>query len=211
MNSGGKADGAPGAGRLAEDGGERDSATDTSPESTVAEDEDSSDSTPESTANSEQPSEVADADGDEWSNVHRTQLLGGPGGVEFEFVDVEERAPLGIRCSITTWGGGKAIESLEPVYSRGKDDPDIVLARQGYVLAGLEVDAARFVRGIRPIFMRQVRGKLDPSKTYRGEWLGTHSDDRVKQLGGDGTTLLGIHGHKSLVLDAVGLILRRSR
>ena len=52
-----------------------------------------------------------------------------------------------------------------------------------------------------------AQGRLDPKDSYQSEWLGTPSGKPTQTLSGNGSKVIGIHGRKAAVLDAVGLIL----
>ncbi len=82
-----------------------------------------------------------------------------------------------------------------------------VVAKDGYAVGGLVVEAGGDVGGVQPILMRlRPAGKLDPADRYQGPWLGQPSGKRARTIDGSGAKVIGIHGRGAAVLDAVGLV-----
>ena len=82
------------------------------------------------------------------------------------------------------------------------------IAREGYAVAGLEVDARDFVYAVRVIYMRQgPDGRLAPKDTYKSEWLGRPQGAAPRTLASDGSKVIGVCGRGAAVLDAIGLVL----
>jgi hypothetical protein len=137
-----------------------------------------------------------------------TRLAGGMGGVPFRAGDDSGRPVIGFRVALGKWAGHPAISRLEPLYDRpeaGGIDEEI--AKDGYAVGGINVAVGKYVQGVQVVFMRLAEGgRLDPSDTYTSSWLGTQSDSEPISLGGDGSIVLGIHGRKAAILDAVGLV-----
>jgi hypothetical protein len=82
-----------------------------------------------------------------------------------------------------------------------------ILARPGYAVAGINVNGEQHVRGIQIIFARQSEGRFDLLDTYESDWLGLPPNRPAVRLGGTGQRVIGIHGRKGLILDAIGLVL----
>ena len=142
--------------------------------------------------------------------AYDSEPLGGSGGFDFRF---SESAPLlGLRYRLGSWQGQEAVGKLEPIFRRGaSSSPDQqVMARPGYAVGGLLVDADQYVNAIQVIFMRQnADGTLDTVDRYHSPWLGKPTGKPPTLIGGSGDPVVGIHGRAGLVTDAVGLVLQK--
>lgn len=140
--------------------------------------------------------------------VNQTELAGGAGGVPFQKVSVEREAVLGFRYSIGSWDGEDALQDLEPLFQRDtpREWENIILAREGYAVGGLVVNAGEFVNGLQIVFMAmQPDGSLDAGDSYTSDWIGVAST-ATTTVGGTGVKVIGIHGRHAAILDAVGLL-----
>jgi len=119
---------------------------------------------------------------------------------------------LGVRYRPGSWAGKQHVGQLEPLFAPGAAaGPNTLLARDGYALGGLEVDADDYVDAVALVFMRiTADGRLDPTDSYTSEWIGNPSGNATHTLGGDGTKVIGICGRGAAVLDAIGLVLGES-
>lgn len=136
-------------------------------------------------------------------------LAGGEGGVPFRTGDGQGRIVLGFRYAVGSWAGKPALRTLEPLYERAETTrAGEEIAREGYAVGGLEVATGAYVQGVQIQFLRiKEDGTLDPADGYASDWLGEESD-QVTTLAGGGAPLLGIHGRRAAILDAVGLVLK---
>jgi hypothetical protein len=135
-------------------------------------------------------------------------LLGGVGGVRFETKSPTGQPVVGLRYRIGQWAGKSAIGSLEPLYDRSDFSAGqaFEMAREGYVLSGLEVSSAEFVHAVKGIFVRQKPdGSLDLADSYKSNWLGTPAGDVVQQIAAENKPATGIVGRRGAVIDAIGL------
>lgn len=99
---------------------------------------------------------------------------------------------------------------MNPAMSGGGSSNQSVLAKSGYAVGGLVVDADQFVNAVQPIFMKlRTDGTLDPSDRYDGPWLGQPSGKPTRTIDGRGAKVIGVHGRGAAVLDAVGLVFER--
>jgi hypothetical protein len=74
-------------------------------------------------------------------------------------------------------------------------------------MGALEVDGDNLVNAVRIVFMAiDKAGKLDSSKSYKSEWLGKPTGRKVRTVDGGGATVIGIHGRRGAVVDAIGLV-----
>jgi hypothetical protein len=81
------------------------------------------------------------------------------------------------------------------------------MAREGYVVGGLVVDAKEFVFALKVIFVRQKPdGTIDPKDSYQSDWIGSPSGGPTKTLDAKGAKVIGIHGRRTAVIGAIGLV-----
>jgi hypothetical protein len=126
---------------------------------------------------------------------------------------------VGIRYSLGSWAGQPALRSLEPIFVRATDPAEtreaprgeqVLMAREGYAVGGLNVDAGPYVHAVQVVFMRlNADGRLEAADSYTGPWLGNRTTGPVQTLGGTGAPVIGIRGRRAAVLDAVGLVLAK--
>ncbi len=70
------------------------------------------------------------------------------------------------------------------------------------------LNANTLVNAVQIVFMRkQQDGRLDPGDTYTSPWVGTPSGDEAVTVGGQGIPVIGVHGRRAAVIDAIGLVL----
>jgi len=136
-----------------------------------------------------------------------TDYVGGVGGMPFEWVGAGEPV-LGFVYRMGEWGGQEALSLLQPLYHRETMRSfDSVVAKVGYAVAGLEVDADQYVFAVRVVFARLgADGRLDPRDSYKSDWIGNPQGRVVKTLGGDGVKVVGVCGRGAAVVDAIALV-----
>ena len=141
--------------------------------------------------------------------VTYSEPLGGRGGGEFATIDSNLRPMVGFHFEQQQWMGDNAFKRIDPIYDRALAAESEVVAKEGYAVAGLVVDAGRWVQAIRLIFMKLDGDRLDPLDTYQSDWIGNPSADEPKTLAGDGQLVVGVYGGKGIVVDSLGLILKK--
>jgi hypothetical protein len=96
------------------------------------------------------------------------------------------------------------------VYGQGPGGKGVnVMAKDGYVVGGFNVNAAAYINGLQVIFIREKKGKLDPSDTYTSDWIGIAATGEPKQLAGKGERVIGICGRKGVFMRAIGLVIQK--
>ena len=81
------------------------------------------------------------------------------------------------------------------------------MAREGYVVGGINVDADTDVHAFQVIFMRYKDGKIDTTDQYSSDWIGSPTGNATKQLAGDGKFVVGVASRKkNFFLVALGLM-----
>ncbi len=139
-----------------------------------------------------------------------TEILGDSvGGFPFRFVH-RERAPLlGLQLGVGAWEDEQAVGFQQALFDRSLSwVPGVVVAKEGYAVGGLNVETKTYVTALEIIFMRQKPdGTLDPSDSYKSPCIGFPTGSEPKKLGGTGASVVGIHGRRGLILNAVGLVI----
>jgi hypothetical protein len=149
----------------------------------------------------------------------RSETIGGSGGIPF-FKARAGQTVVGLAFRSGTWANHVAIGQIEPLFDRSASaagGPPMsgplaaaaqrVVAKDGYAVGALVVDAGEYVLAVKPIFMKLgPDGKLDPAGRYEGPWLGQPSGKNPKTLDGNGAKVIGLHGLGAAVVDAVGLV-----
>lgn len=141
----------------------------------------------------------------------RTEVAGGEGGFPFQNLGDGVRPIRGFRYALGSFAGVQALSQLEPLYDSAPAPGQTIVARDGYVVTGLEVDAEKFVTAARVVFARQIAdGQLDASDTYKSDWIGTPTDKPTQVLGGGTSPLTGIYGRRGALIDALGAVVAES-
>jgi hypothetical protein len=129
-------------------------------------------------------------------------------GGQFRFVDPKGRL-LGLDYAMGTWEKQKTVAQLTPVYSASQPKSHTArsVARKGYAVAGAEVNAGKYVYGIRLLFRRvKPDGTFDEKGAYAGDWIGTPPDGKATTLVNDGRRVLGIHIQRGAIVDRFALV-----
>lgn len=138
-----------------------------------------------------------------------TELVGGDEGWPFRHED--QKLLLGIRYGLGGWAGEKTVGRIEPVFDRkaAGDGESAVVARVGYAVGALKVDAQRFVNAMQIVFMRRTpAGRLDPSDSYTSDWIGFPTGRPPKTVGAADAIVVGVYGRHGAILNAVGLVVK---
>ena len=138
-----------------------------------------------------------------------TKLVGNVGGARFR--DVGDGSPvLGFVGTMGEWMRKPAFKTLATLYTRDKPSfGRYLMAKEGYAVGALDIKSNPYVAAIRVVFMRLGDdGKLDKEDTYKSEWFGARNVGGTPEtVGGDGRKVIGIHGCRILILDALGLVM----
>ena len=148
-----------------------------------------------------------------------TEFAGGRGGGLHYSFDRNGRPAIGLAYTVDNHAGQSVLGTLEALFD---DQPvrrhhfgnvmQVVRAKEGYVVGGLEVDAEEFVNAVRVTFVKRTEQGLDLSDTYQSEWLGTPTAGREpRKLAGAGEEVVGVAAHQGLILDSVALLYKPRR
>jgi hypothetical protein len=146
----------------------------------------------------------------ELANAARTDLLGGAGGGVFEVISPKHLPIVGFRYRIGNWGGKSAVAKLDPLSERNAParSDQLVIAHDGFVVGGIQVDAGDLVEAVRVVFVQRADdGTLDKTEYYFSDWIGQPTGRPVKTLGKGNVPVIGVYGRRGLVIDAIGLVL----
>jgi hypothetical protein len=152
-----------------------------------------------------------------------TETVGGSAGGTYRRTVGPGKVVIGFKWSTQTGAPGavdpnatvfRAIEPLAvtpPNMAAGPVQPNVQtgtsLARDGYAVGAIEVDADTVVHAIRVTFMRYRDGKLEPANQYMDGWIGTPTGNATRMLGGDGLRIVGIAGHRNeRIYQSLGLL-----
>jgi hypothetical protein len=81
------------------------------------------------------------------------------------------------------------------------------MSRQDYAIGALKVTGGDLVTSVQVVYMRiKPDGRLDPSDCYEDDVVGDPAGKTPVVIGGTGAPVIGIHGRRGAVLDAVGLV-----
>ncbi len=136
----------------------------------------------------------AGAGGQDPRPVRLTGTIGGSTAAH-SHTESFEKPMIGLAFELGEWEGAPAIGRLKPLFERAAagDPAKAVVARDGYVVGGLEVDADRVVGALRLIFVRlRGDGTPDGSDTYLGNWIGKPSGRAPRKIDADGKLVMGI-------------------
>lgn len=111
----------------------------------------------------------------------------------------------GVDLNVVKTKEGNAIASFAPIFGEATNDQSI-MARSGYALAGIEVNAGAWVKGVRLVFMEVTPIGFDTSKSYRTDWFGTRPSGVGEVLGSDGRPVYGIWCCRTNICKSIGLI-----
>ncbi|PHS13739.1 MAG: hypothetical protein COA78_06515 [Blastopirellula sp.] len=141
-----------------------------------------------------------------------SEMQGGSGGFGTDWiVDKNLRPVIGIRYSQGSWGATKTLAELEPIFDRSAKPKggrtQTVLARDGYALGGINVNATKYVHAVRLLFLKiKPDGSLDPDNRDITDWLGIPESSDTQSILGNGKPVIGFKVRKGAILDSVGLV-----
>lgn len=141
-----------------------------------------------------------------------SELVGGAEGRLLRHTDPSGRAVIGVRYRERERRGEQVMQRLEPLFEKPRASTfwEAVVAREGYALGAIQVDADTEVRAVRLAFMRIDGDRLDPKDVYTTEWIGTRTGGQPKTLNAKGARILGLVERRRMSVQALGLILEKS-
>lgn len=107
------------------------------------------------------------------------------------------------------WAGKDHVGQLTPLFERvhASSGQQLIVARQGYALGAMQVDADDLVDSIRFVFMQiKADGSLNEEDSYSSDWIGNPNEQNIRTISGTGSLVVGFHGRGAAVIDIVGLV-----
>lgn len=142
-------------------------------------------------------------------NFDRSATCGESGGGPYEFA--KEATPmLGFAYSFSAWDGHPCFGQIRPVF---KDIPlrqfkERVMAKEGYAVGGVNVEASPYFSGLQVIFMRVDGKRLKPTDSYLSDWIRAPSATATTEKAtykSDGKLVVGIHGFQGAICNTMGI------
>jgi hypothetical protein len=110
--------------------------------------------------------------------------------------ETSDKPMVGLQFELGEWEGAPAVNKLKPLFDRAVADGrgEAVVARDGYVVGGLEIDADKVVNGLRIIFVQIGDGeKIDAGDTYTSAWIGKPTGRALRKIDAGPKLVMGIH------------------
>lgn len=142
-----------------------------------------------------------------------TETAGEGSGSEFAHYHAGGQPLLGLSFSTREWFRRDRISAdLTAVFDRDSlpDGAHLLIAPEGFVVAGVEVQADDNVSALRVEFAPFDGTFVSPFDRYWTEWYGGYDRaDRGLRLDGNSAPIVGVRGTSGLVLTSLGLLVRR--
>ncbi len=116
---------------------------------------------------------------------------------------------IGIDLIEVNTNAGKVIANIAPIYEHATDSKSL-MAREGYALAAINVNADQWVKGVQFVFMEITPRGFNKGRSYTSKWYGTPASGTGQRLGGDGRPVYGIWMYRSRYVKSLGLIRERN-
>jgi hypothetical protein len=131
-------------------------------------------------------------------------------GREFLTVHPERKPVIGFRFKSGEWMGNKCFNSIEPLFEKPTGAPaqgeTVVLAKEGFAVGALNVDAKDRLNAFSITFMKKTDTGLDAKNAYNSPLYGKTQLPQRKILSGKGSFVYGIYGRKNINVDSIGII-----
>ena len=140
-----------------------------------------------------------------------TETVGGTDGFAFRRVDFRNRPIIGVRFTLRSRAGREYVDRLTPLFYRSRTTrTNTIFAKEGYALGAIHVWASEFVDGIKLEFMKlNDDTSLQLSDSYQADTIGTATTETAKTITTDGRIVVGLHGRRTSLMNAIGLAVRK--
>lgn len=140
-----------------------------------------------------------------------TETVGSTEGFDFRKVDYRGRPVIGVQFALMSQAGTEYVRRLTPIFDRTRATrPNTILAKEGYALGAIHVWTSEFVDGIKLVFMKLNDDKsLQLSDSYEADTIGTATTETAKIITTDGRIIVGLHGRRTSLMNAIGLAVRK--
>jgi len=146
------------------------------------------------------------------AGAEQSELVGEMKGSKFVMVSPTGQPVVGFHYVLFTVDQKQSIRFIDPMFSR-TDPPwnnnsaiKALVAKEGYVVAGLTVEKKFDHMAIRVLFARYVDGQTRRSDTYESEWIGDVGGYERRQLGDGTRAVIGTFGSRNLVTYGIGVV-----
>lgn len=141
--------------------------------------------------------------------VDKSDTVGETGGGTYEYAK-SDTPLLGLTYTIGAWEGHPCIEGIRPLFEDApvKNFTERVLAKSGYAVGGVNLEASPYFSGFQIIFMKLDGKKLNPKDTYLSDWVRA-GDEKATQSAtykSDGKLVVGIHGNRGAITNTMGIL-----
>ncbi|MGI9518813.1 MAG: MJ0042-type zinc finger domain-containing protein [Pirellulaceae bacterium] len=116
---------------------------------------------------------------------------------------------IGVDVIEVNTNAGKIIANVAPIYESATDSQSI-MAREGYGLAAINVNAYLWMEGVQFVFMEITPMGFNTGKSYTTKWYGTPASGASERLGGNGRPVYGLWMYRSRFVKSLGLIRERN-
>ena len=154
---------------------------------------------------------IAPACSKNFPGIYLTRAVGMVDGERVYYVHPDKRPMVGVRILLgESPRRGKVVVGIVPLYQRQTDvaasDGELVLlAREGYAISELKVNATDVINGVQLVYSRvNSRGFL-VDDSYVSEWIGMPIRGG-RSLGGTGRPVYGIWFTRDQAVHSIGLI-----
>ncbi|MBM4070115.1 MAG: trypsin-like peptidase domain-containing protein [Planctomycetes bacterium] len=148
-----------------------------------------------------------------------TRMVGGRFGEDFVELPTGGGLLIGFEVGLGRWGPNDIIAALRPIFWTEKgqvlgevqgnmgERRELIVAKDGYAVAGIELRNAAAIDGMTVTYMRLDKGALNPKDSYQ-EFVGGPGGQPSGTLGGSGALVIGVRGKKvGPNCNALGLVL----
>lgn len=145
------------------------------------------------------------------SMATKTDMAPQQHGGDFTFASPEGKPMIGLKVENSTWGPKTVFRTIQPLYEKpagATPGPDLVFARAGYVVVGVQINSTDFANAARLIYGKVKDGVADTKETYMSEWLGKPgADGKMTKIMTTGGPVIGVFGKRGGNVHGFGLVL----
>jgi hypothetical protein len=140
-----------------------------------------------------------------------TETVGSTEGFDFRKVDYRGRPVIGVQFALMPQAGTEYVRRLTPIFDRSRATRrNTIYAKEGYALGAIHVWTSEFVVGVKLEFMKlNDDTSLQLSDSYQADTIGTATTETAKIITTDGRIVVGLHGRRTSLMNAIGLALRK--
>jgi glycerophosphoryl diester phosphodiesterase len=155
----------------------------------------------------------------EFDKLVKSKTAGGSGGGPFVSSPDKPTLLVGFEYTLSTfYGGHLTVKSVRPIYTtrdgellgkwHGVPHGNVyrAAAKDGYVVTAIVAKHGHRLDGLRLLFMRVRKGRLNPDDTYRSKWIGGLGGGGEALYATYGDPIVSIFGRQGADIDALGFV-----